>query len=52
MVVEVKGTPKEVSFFSVQSLPTLKLAGRVKTMSYEPKNWYAVTFWVKLNGGV
>ena len=33
-------------------LTTLKLSGRVKTMSYGPKNWYAVTFWVKLNGGV
>ena len=32
--------------------PTPKLSGRGKTMTQGPKNWYAVTFWVKLNGGV
>ena len=32
--------------------PTPKLSGRGKTVTYGPKNWYAVTFWVKLNGGI
>ena len=33
-------------------LPTSKLSGRGKMMSLGIKNWYAVGFWVKLNGGV
>ena len=33
-------------------LPTSKFSGRDKTMLREPKNWYAVTDWVKLNSGV